>query len=36
MFEQSPILFNKLELIIFDPNSNKDIKHVVDLIKWNE
>jgi hypothetical protein len=36
-FEQSPFMrFNRLEVVVHDPNTNKDVKQMVNLIEWNK
>ena len=35
-FEQSPFMrFNRLEIVVHDPNTKQDAKQMVDLIDWN-
>lgn len=34
-FEESPLRFNRLEVIVHDPNTKKDFKQVINLIEWN-
>jgi hypothetical protein len=36
IFEESPLRYNKLEINVYDPNTKQDVKHVVDLIDWNQ
>jgi hypothetical protein len=28
--------FNRLEVVVHDPNTNKDVKQMVNLIEWNQ
>lgn len=35
-FEKSEFMrFNRLEIVVHDPNTKKDIKQMVNLIDWN-
>ena len=35
-FEQSPFMrFNRLEIVVHDPNTKQDVKQMVNLIDWN-
>jgi len=36
IFEESPLKFNRLEIVVHDPNTKQDIKQMVNLIEWNQ